>query len=363
MPADPFYARSSLGGATAAPVEAPPVEDGGTPAEGSGPSETQETQPNAGSETPPTEGSSPAVEPEQHVPPDSAEAVAGEPTPEKPADETPEDPVARANELLKLVKENPAKFASDYGLDLAPRFAKLGNMAADIRKKEAALKELEASSAERVKKAEEVLDMLERDKVGFVHKYLGQDGMERLNRAALAKDDPSFAAFARLEEVIDAQNRKIEELTGKLDNPQQPEIDPAQSAETDAYFSHKANEFATDYSHLSEQPENKRLIDFFGDKEVREDALSIVTNVYRSTGRQLTAEEVWSMLRTEFDERFQKVSGTSSAETPSQQPQQASSEPGPETNEQPPKTFADTDFSPAAERARMAAIAARHTKA
>ena len=362
---DPFYARSSLDG-TIAEASAPKP----TPEAGSGeptdlgtssatPPVDPAPEPAATPEDPPPAGETPAPQ----VPPEPSEAADGESTPE-PAELTLEQKQAKVDELLEMVKKNPAKFAVEHGIDLAPRFAKLGHMAQELRKKEAELKELAAENESKVKEAQEALDLLNRDRVGFVEKYLGKDGMAKLNRAALAKDDPQYGAISRLEDVIDAQNAKIEELTKKLDGPSdraEPEpIDPR----IEAQISQKAHDFGNDWRQLAEHPENKRLIAFYGEDAVKEDSLQIVQATYRATREQLTADQVWSMLRTEFEERMQKINGTApSAETPSKQPQQAGSESGPENEEPPPRPVAETDFSRNADRARMRAIAARHTKA
>ena len=372
MAGDPFYARSSLGGDTAA-QEAPPVVQDGAPAP-----EPEAGTPPAPELVPPVEGEPPAVPPPgEEAPPEGTQDAGGDPAKpapaaaapaapvEPPAELTPEQKLERADELIKMAREEPAKFAVEHGIDMAPRFAKLGQMAQDIRKKEQQVKELEAGNAAKLKEAEEAIDLLGRDRVGFVEKYLGKDGMAKLNRAALAKDDPQYATLARLEDIIDAQNAKIEGLTAKLDGADKgDELSSDETTRAEAYFAQKGHEFATDYKQLAVHPENQKLIDFFGEDAVKEDALEIVGSMYRSTRRELTAEEVWSMLRTEFDERVQKIDGTAPpAKPPTQQPQPPGSENGPTDDNPPPGKFADTDFSPAAERARMRLIAARHSKA
>lgn len=366
MPADMFYARSGMGGTPS--NDAPPVENA-TPAEAAPEAGTPASEP-----AKPPEGEAPATPKGAEAPPKGPEVAGVDPAkPEAPPTEstestelTPEQRLARADELVRMAREEPAKFAAEHSIEMAPRFAKLGHMAQELRKKEASLKEMESSNAEKLKQADEVLSLLERDRVGFVKKYLGEDGMAKLNRAALSQDDPNFAAVTRLEEVIDSQNKRIDELMGRIEGGGQPEMSPENAAHANAYFERKASEFSTDYRHLAEQPENKRLIDFFGADAVRDDAVELVTGVYNATRRELTAEEAWSMLRTEFDERMQKMNGTAppAGTPPTQQPQQPSREPGapPDDNAPPASGPDETDFSPAAERRRMAAIAARHSK-
>ena len=366
MPVDPHYARSNLKGGQNTVLSDDTVSSDSMPAEAApkqtAQSEGSMTEPGAASTN---EGSSAAAPAEPTVASGvETKPPGGEPAPE--ASQTPEpttDEVTQAQELLKLVKDNPAEFAKRHGIDLAPRFAKLGQMASDIRRRE---QELEAGAA-KVKEAEEVLTLLERDQVGFVEKFLGEDGMSRLNRAALAKDDPLFANINRLENLIAEQSRKLEELTGK---PQEAaSLPPEQAAEAEAYFTHSAQEFRKDHDTLSAQAENKKLIDFYGEEEMRTDAAKLAINTYKAVGKMLTAEETWGMLRAEFASRLEKINGGGTAETPTQQSSEPSSQSNGSTTLQaslqqsaarvePP---VELDFSAKADRKRMAEMATRYS--
>jgi hypothetical protein len=205
--------------------------------------------------------------------------------------------------------------------------------------------------------------------VGFIKKYLGENGMDRINRAALAQEDPQFANINRLENMIAEQAKQIEALTNGTKQDQQPEIPPEQAAEADSYFQHSAQEFAKGYESLKTQPDNQKLIDFYGEESIREDMTKLAIETYRYSGKQLTAEEAWGMLRAEFDSRLQKINGGGAAEQPTKPTGQPSSEStGSATlnanlqqspaRVEPPK---ELDFSPQADRRRMAEIAARHS--
>lgn len=306
-------------------------------------------------------------EPVLATPPEQTDKVKTEGEPEQSKEAPPQQlsEVEQAKAILKMVKENPEEFAKNFGVDsFGPRFAKLGQQAATIRRREESLKKTEAE----YKQAQELMLELKQNPIGFVEKHLGKDGYKKWTQDIIARDDPNYKLINGLQEHITKLESKLEEL-GKPQPQAEQQQPQSTNPEQVAYYRMRANDYWKEFDQKSQKPEYEQLYKFYTKEEIAHDALELVNHFLGgSTPKWLTPEETLGMLSTEFAERTKRLVGSPQTQ-PQQEPTQQQ-QTGPVTgtlnanmrqnvaritpNEPKPS------FDPISERERMRQIAAKY---